>query len=906
MIEKTTLNATSWYSFPNLKKNGLPFQNFVQNNFISASKTLLNCISRNKTLLVIPFICAIAFLVFKIAKNYSSAPKNPEPPKKIEIKKITEPPTSNVATNSLDWEKAKKAFDERKPPDVECIVGGKTFHLHKEILADASGFLKTNYSPRWNSCIELTFPDAENQIAQFEKICEWMYTGHLSSESIDWDLFRVAYYLNIETLEQKCLDTICRQFTKDNIRDTLLLCDQDFRLKPVKNQIFAFIVLTFSDEELNSILEWLRDTNATLFNELSTFSIFPETVVEDREMMVQKMHDVLQKIKKFRTFTDEEKTMFKSNYFGDYLLFEESDKLSKAFLEFNEYFFGVLEVLAKKLNYQPLFDIYPLRNALLKNQVNLRNLFPISRNLGHVTCIGAEETFNDLKNFLIQKQQEVLEKYPYAFLTLLNPSIINWEDHPNKARGFEPVYHGLRDFHSTYKKELLILDNAFRKKREAQEHFPLWNTLENKPQKGGDLKICIGENIFETHSLLLSKITLVGQEEKTIDFPAPLFEKLLEFLYTKNIKDLSSLPLDEIYLLLKQGRKVLLDSDLYNSLRKCCEEALCTKFPKEFDLQAIVEKYDLEDIYKQTIKNPSNPSTEKLNDFFEKGRNRVTEFQNVYKKYVSNCEFQKNIDLITSMAQEFRLSKLQSICLNREIKQLVKNKEMNSQKLQELLELFPDIEEINLTNTASLSMKDLQFLAYKVPTLRSLNLRLCPWVSQEVVKELSKFQTLEELDLSFTPVTAHRTTTGIIHLSQNFSLPSIKHLILGTSPYDKNIKSMDYTNSDWVKKTKDEGNKTTEAIFQLFPNICSLRYYIPHDLDLFEEAIYEKLVSSKPIPFTKLHLLIDQSRAYGGGSTTRPDTFIRDKDQFLETFPDFQFSYDYASRRKEGLPVTKR
>lgn len=706
--------------------------------------------------------------------------------------------------------------------------------LHKEILAYASDYFRAKCAALWKpeEICSLDFselPLSSDQKTLFKIICEWLYTGKLPDHQDDWlDIYTIADYLQIKPLKHQCEAFLCEDINETTANDYLIHYHQSPRFQKLKEQVMAFIVITFSEEKWNSFLKNLEDK--TLQEELCAFGQFHKSSEEDIAIIRNGWNWI-------------------KNSSG--CLDPRVNKLSQCneeillvkFRDFDLLFFVDFYRALQNLNFPKLDLLISALNHQLMEYVSLRCLFSVKRKL----CIQIEdytardsnkvkdeikpyiEIFSPFRNFLINKQKEAIQQYPYIFQQLLNPKKHSLRSDLLSGSGGKKECLSVFAWHYRYQEEIKILKRALLNEKEKQTYHPHWDKQRGKPASPGDLIIEVSGETFEAHQLICREMIFIDDSKtQKMEFSPELFPKFLEFLYTGTICSLSDIGLNQIDKLLTYTITILKEQPSCLSFIQCIDAHLC---PLIKDLGQAQRKPQLSQIELERIK-------------------------------TSYSEAEK-------IAQKHPLSKSQSLFMNQYIRQALQEKKLNPNLFIELIHKFPWVDEINLSNCTDFHFSDLKFLG-QCKNLRTLKLRSCPWVNSQTLAMISHL-CLEELDIAFTPASSY----GIV-LPLGYSLPGVKKLIMGISSGDIHSR-----NPALLKAQFD-------LLFCNFPNLIFLEYYVPYEITIdFEETLYQTLCKETR-SLSRLHLNLDCIRDLDA----MPYAFFKDQNHFFEKHPEFEFTYD--------------
>ncbi|KAK4011311.1 hypothetical protein OUZ56_020427 [Daphnia magna] len=167
---------------------------------------------------------------------------------KVWTPKETESGTSEIAPavhhNQLVLTQFVEFFENKTLSDVNLNVGGRTFHAHKIILAAKSKVFAAMFQHKTAESLSNTVHIKDVDPDVFREVLRYMYTGRMSSETLDKmavGVMAVADKYLLDHLKTECETHLLNSMSADNCAELLALAAQPHPAMHLKQLAVDFL-----------------------------------------------------------------------------------------------------------------------------------------------------------------------------------------------------------------------------------------------------------------------------------------------------------------------------------------------------------------------------------------------------------------------------------------------------------------------------------------------------------------------------------------------------------------------------------------------------------------------------------------------------------------------------------------
>lgn len=136
----------------------------------------------------------------------------------------------------------KNLLEEKTHSDLKLVVNDQVFHVHKNILASRNkvicNMIEKDMKEKNTNVIQLDNWDP----MVVQQLLEFWYTNTCNVTLNPHELYKLAHYLDVEHLQQKCKDYLISNINIRNVVETLeLSCLSNYNLSSLKDEANRFI-----------------------------------------------------------------------------------------------------------------------------------------------------------------------------------------------------------------------------------------------------------------------------------------------------------------------------------------------------------------------------------------------------------------------------------------------------------------------------------------------------------------------------------------------------------------------------------------------------------------------------------------------------------------------------------------
>ncbi|XP_008545845.2 speckle-type POZ protein [Microplitis demolitor] len=158
----------------------------------------------------------------------------------------------------------KKIFDSKIGNDVILKVKDQVFEAHKIVLMARSPVFLTMFSSEMieNKEYKVNIPDIDPDI--FKYLLEFIYTDDVSNlDAVAEDLLEVADRYMLDSLKDRCAESLCHSLTVDNAVKLLILADR-YCVEEMLEHVSNFILTNAENVVETPEYELMEKTNPSL------------------------------------------------------------------------------------------------------------------------------------------------------------------------------------------------------------------------------------------------------------------------------------------------------------------------------------------------------------------------------------------------------------------------------------------------------------------------------------------------------------------------------------------------------------------------------------------------------------------------------------------------------------------